>query len=175
MVSLFSVIQHSGCGMLNYQTKCLKTYEQTILQQDQICRADSKFTVVKKRIRMLDTFHWNSASWAPAWSDSIKRRTAPRSSHAFFLLGFCRRDVDGFKVLPVPVPILVPILFGSNSMVLFGSSVIFGSYIVVGTSGIKPIWLDPAQIQFRLESVWIQFWLESEPVWLSKLHQIQDV
>ena len=41
--------------------------------------------------------------------------------------------------VPVPVPLSVPVLFGSESTVLFGSSVLFGSYIVVGTSGIKPI------------------------------------
>ena len=57
------------------------------------------------------------------------------------------------KVVPVPVPLSVPVLFGSNSTVLFGSSVLFGSYnIVVGISGIKPIPLDPAWIKFRLES-----------------------
>ena len=43
------------------------------------------------------------------------------------------------KVVPVPVPLSVPVLFGSESTVLFSSSVLFGSYIVVGTSGIKPI------------------------------------
>ena len=33
--------------------------------------------------------------------------------------------------VPVPVPLSVPVLFGSNSTVLFGSSVLFGSYLPV--------------------------------------------
>ena len=39
------------------------------------------------------------------------------------------------KVVPVPVPLSVPVLFGSNSTVLFGSSVLFDSFIPV----VKPL------------------------------------
>ena len=41
------------------------------------------------------------------------------------------RDANKVVPVPVPVPLSVPILFGSNSTVLFGSSVLFGSYIPV--------------------------------------------
>ena len=32
--------------------------------------------------------------------------------------------------VPVPVPLSVPVLFGSNSTVIFGSSVLFGSFLI---------------------------------------------
>ena len=32
--------------------------------------------------------------------------------------------------VPVPVPLSVPVLFGSNSTVLIGSSVLFGSLLI---------------------------------------------